>query len=191
MPRMAKSAIPRLEEKSCALLVVDMQEKFVPVISNWEETVKANIRLIKFFRLIQAPVVATEQYPKGLGHTIAPILDALKGNPTPVLEKTTFSVCASDLCKKVLEMVKRPQWIVCGIETHVCIQQTVLDLLDLGHQVFLPADAVSSRHPYDEKNALERMARAGAVVSTAESLIFEIMRDAKHPHFKEAVALVK
>lgn len=188
---MTPSPIKRLEEKSCALLVVDLQEKFVPVVSNWEDTVKATVRLIRFFRLIQAPVVATEQYPKGLGHTVSPILEALKGNPTPVLEKTAFSVCASELCRKVIEMVKRPQWVVCGIEAHVCIQQTVFDLLDLGHDVFLPADAVSSRHPYDEKTALERMARDGAVVTTSESLVFDALRDAKHPHFKEAVALVK
>jgi len=108
-----------------------------------------------------------------------------------VLEKTAFSVCGSDLCRKVIEMVKRPQWVVCGIEAHVCVQQTVLGLIDLGHDVFLPADAVSSRHPYDEKIALERMARAGAVITTAESLVFEALRDAKHPHFKEALALVK
>lgn len=182
---------PRLNEKSCGLLVVDLQEKFVPVIRNWDSTVAMSIRLIRFFQLIQAPILVTEQYPKGLGATVAAVREALGTGSSPALTKTTFSSCGAEDLKKAVAQTGKRQWVVCGIEAHVCVLQTALDLRDLGHDVFLAVDAVSSRHVTDGTVALEGMARAGAVLSTSESLIFEALRDAKHPVFKQASALVK
>ena len=191
---MSSKNIPRLRENSCGLLVIDMQERFASVIADWQPTLQASIRLIRFFHLIQAPIVVTEQYPKGLGHTVAEIRDALEAggamNCAPT-EKTTFSSCGSAECEKALEAAHRDQWVLCGIETQVCVQQTAFDLLELGRETFLAVDAIGSRRPLDREVALERMARAGAVLSTSESLIFETLRDSTHPLFKQASALVK
>ncbi len=179
----------RLSENSCGLLIVDLQEKFVPVIRNWDSTVAMSIRLIRFFQLIKAPIIVTEQYPKGLGATVSVIRDAV--GETKALTKTTFSSCGTEELKKAIADAGRRQWVVCGIEAHVCVLQTVFDLLELGNEVFVAVDAISSRHVTDQAVAQDRMACAGAVLSTSESLMFEAMRDAKHPVFKHASALVK
>ena len=188
---MSPQKILRLRENSCGLLVIDLQERFAPVVANWPPTIQASIRLIRFFRLIQAPIIVTEQYPKGLGHTVAEIRNELENPGASALAKTTFSSCAAAECKKALEATGRTQWVLCGIETHVCIQQTGFDLLELGFEPFLAVDAISSRHASDREVALERMARAGATLSTSESLIFEALRDSTHPLFKQASALVR
>lgn len=182
---------PRLEEASAGLLVVDVQERFAPVIHEWSSLLDRVGRLIRFFRLLKAPVGVTEQYPKGLGATVPEVREALAGEAAWTLPKTRFSAAGNPELLAPLRGAKRRQWVVCGIEAHVCVQQTVLDLLDEGWAVFVPADAVSSRRAADRDAALARMARAGAVVSTSESLVFEILRDAAHPLFKQASALVK
>ncbi|MBI4025708.1 MAG: hydrolase [Verrucomicrobia bacterium] len=188
---MSDHRIPRLDENACGLLVIDLQERFAPVITNWTATIQMAARLIRFFRLLRAPILATEQYPKGLGRTVPEIQAELAADAPPPIAKTIFSSCASAECRKAVETLGRRQWVLCGIETHVCVQQTAFDLLDLGCDVFLAADAVSSRHPTDRETALRRMERAGVAVSTSESLIFEALRDAAHPLFKQASALVK
>ena len=161
------------------------------VIRNWDATVAISIRLIRFFQLLKAPIIVTEQYPKGLGITVAAVLDAVGRDEAQPLAKTTFSSCGSEDLKKAIANTGKRQWVVCGIEAHVCVLQTVLDLIELGNDVFVAVDAISSRHVSDQSIAQERMVRAGAVLSTSESLMFEAMRDAKHPIFKQTSALVK
>jgi hypothetical protein len=179
----------RLVEGSVALLVIDLQEKLKPVIQNWDFLVGRCCRLIHFFKLIKAPIHLTEQYPKGLGPSVKEIASAI--GEVSSHSKTCFSCCGSDEFKKVIESTGCKQWILCGIESHVCIQQTALDLLDQGCEVFIPVDALSGRNIQDHEVAIERMRDAGAVISTSESLMFEILKDSKHPCFKESSALVK
>ncbi|NUN93476.1 MAG: hydrolase [Verrucomicrobiae bacterium] len=182
---------PRLEESAAGLLVVDVQERFAPVIFEWANLLARVDRLIRFFRLLRAPIGVTEQYPKGLGATVTEIREALGGDAAWTLAKTRFSSAGTPALLQPFRDSGRRQWVLCGIEAHVCVQQTALDLLAEGFEVFLPADAVSSRRAADRNAALDRLARAGAIVSTSESLIFEILRDATHPLFKSASALVK
>ncbi len=183
--------ISRLQEKNCGLLVIDLQEKFAPRIQNWDYVVAGCIRLIKFFRLINAPIVITEQYPKGLGATIPSVKVALEGTGVSYTEKTEFSSCGADNLKKDVLKHNRSQWLVCGIEAHVCIQQTVFDLLEMNQEVFLAEDAISAQRMEDREVALRRMASLGVAISTSESLIFETLKDAKHPLFKQASTIVK
>jgi nicotinamidase-related amidase len=181
----------RLDESAIGLLVVDVQERFAPVIHEWAGLLDRLGRLIRFFRILKAPIGVTEQYPKGLGATVPEVREALGGEAAWTLAKTRFSAAGTPELKMPFKDSGRRQWVVCGIEAHVCVQQTVLDLLDEGYGVFVPADAVGSRRLSDRDAALARMAWSGAVVSTSESLIFEVLRDASHPLFKQASSLVK
>ena len=124
----------------------------------------------------------SEQYPRGLGHT-APEVGIEDEQP---IEKTVFSVVRAD----GFDLLDRDQAIVCGIETHVCVSQTVHDLLDTGVEVHVPADAVGSRHVIDYERGLERMERAGAVVSTVEAILFELLERADVPEFKAVQKLI-
>lgn len=188
---MPSHPIHRLTEGACGLLVIDLQEKFAPVIKDWNSVLAASIRLVRFFHLLRAPIVVTEQYPKGLGVTVPELREALSAQAWAPVVKTSFSCCGTAELRSVLEAKGSRQWLLCGIEAHVCVQQTAFDLLEQGCEVFLAADAIGSQRPSDRETALSRMARDGVHLSTSESLIFEIMRDAKHPLFKSASALVK
>ena len=170
------------------LLIVDMQEKFVPVIDAFDRVLDNCVKLLRGAKCLQMPISATEQYPQGLGTTVPEIAEFLDEVP----EKLEFS------CLNALDWVGtarvsdgRTRVIVAGIETHVCIQQTVLDLLAHGFRVYLPVDAVSSRKPLDREIALQRMADSGVVLSTTESLLFELCQTAGTPEFKEISRLVR
>lgn len=183
--------ISRLQENNCGLLVIDFQEKFESRIHNWDYILGGCLRLIKFFRLIQAPIVVTEQYPKALGSTVGVIREALSGLDIPYTAKTAFSSCGSDDIKREIEKQRKTQWVLSGIEAHVCVQQTALDLLETGYEVFLPADAVGSQRSEDCEFALDRMRGVGAVISTSESLMLEALKDSKHELFKQTSAILK
>lgn len=171
------------------LLVVDLQAKLLPAIHEHERVLTACGRMIRAAHVMHVPVLATEQYRAGLGPTVPAIAELLAD--APVIEKLTFSACGIEPVRTRLAEAKRSQVIVIGIEAHVCIQQTVLDLLEAGYAPMVPADAVSSRRPFDAEVALRRMTQAGAVVTTTESLIFELCREAGTPLFKELLPLVK
>ena len=183
--------ISRISEGTCGLLVIDLQEKFVPVIRNWDSILAASVRLVRFFRLLRMPIVVTEQYPKKLGSTVPELQKALAGEEWIANAKTCFSSCGNDELKHLLRTQQRRQWVLCGIEAHVCVQQTAFDLLEEEYEVFLAVDAIGSRHAIDCEIALKRIAQVGGVLSTTETLFFEILRDAKHPLFKEASVLIK
>jgi nicotinamidase-related amidase len=170
-----------------ALLVVDVQDKLLPVIRNRELLIWNVRRLIDGAKLLGLPVVATEQYPPGLGPTTAVLAERLGAIPA----KLTFSCreCAG-LFRGLAEQ-GRHKLLVVGIEAHVCVQQTVLDLLSEGFGVYVAVDAVSSRFELDYRTALGRMESAGATLTTAEAALFEWCEVAGTPEFKQISALVR
>jgi nicotinamidase-related amidase len=172
-----------LHRDGAALLVIDVQEGFRPYAS-FANVAESCRRLLAGARILQMPALVSEQYPKGLGPT-APELGIEEGEEM-MIEKTVFSAARAD----GFDLKGREQAIVCGIETHVCVSQTVHDLLGKGVEVHVPADAVGSRHQLDYERGLERLERAGAVVSTVESALFELLERAGTPEFKEVQKLI-
>ncbi len=170
-----------LQRDNAALVVVDVQEGFRPYDS-FAGVAAACAKLLAAARILGVPALVSEQYPKGLGHS-APELGI---EHEPRIEKTVFSAVRAD----GFDLQEREQAIVCGIETHVCVSQTVHDLLDRGVEVHVPADAVGSRHEIDYERGLERLERAGAVVGTVESSLFELLERAGTPEFKAVQKLV-
>jgi nicotinamidase-related amidase len=170
-----------------ALLVVDVQEKLVPAIADHERVVFNTRRLIDGAKILGIPVVATEQYPKGLGPTVPELAERLG----PIPDKLTFSCSGCPEVFKKLQDEGIHKILVVGIETHVCVQQTVLDLLGDGWRVYLAIDAVGSRHPLDRDTALRRMDSSGAVLTTTEAALFEWCQVAGTPQFKEISRLVR
>jgi nicotinamidase-related amidase len=170
-----------LKREETALVVVDVQEGFRSY-ATFEGVAEACSKLVRGARILGVPRIVSEQYPKGLGHTAPEVLL----EDEPILEKSVFSAARAD----GFELSGRKQAVVCGIETHVCVSQTVHDLLDQGVEVHVPADAVGSRHPLDYERGLERLERAGAVVSTVESILFELLERAGTPEFKQVQRLI-
>jgi len=185
---MNADAVPGLlDPRRSALLVVDVQTRFAAAIPDFEGLVERCTRLVRAFGLLGLPVLATEQYPKGLGSTVPRLRDALGADTVP--EKTTFSSHRCGAVRTALADGDVRTVLVCGIETHVCVSQTVHEMLADGLAVHVAADAVGSRRDSDRDVALRRLAAAGAVVTTSESAAFELMRDAKHPAFKDVQRL--
>jgi nicotinamidase-related amidase len=170
-----------LERDKVALVVVDVQEGFRSYAS-FDAVVQACSKLVQGARILQVPRLVSEQYPKGLGHTAPEV--SLQDEPR--IEKTVFSAARAE----GFDLAGRTQAIVCGIETHVCVSQTVHDLLERGVEVHVPADAVGSRHELDYERGLERLECAGAVVSTVESVLFELLERAGTPEFKAVQRLI-
>jgi nicotinamidase-related amidase len=170
-----------LDRDNTALVVVDIQEGFRPYAS-FAGVADSSRKLVQAARILDVPMIVSEQYPKGLGHT-APEVGLDDERP---IEKTVFSAARAD----GFDLGERTQAIVCGIETHVCVSQTVHDLLDRGVEVHVPADAVGSRHEIDYERGLERLERAGTVVTTVESSLFELLGRAGTPEFKSVQALI-
>jgi nicotinamidase-related amidase len=178
-----------LDPRRSALLVVDVQERFRTVMADFETMLSGCLRLARAFRLLDLPIIATEQYPKGLGSTVSELREAL--GPEPVPEKTTFSSFGCGAVPPKLRELGARTVLVCGIETHVCVHQSVHDLLAAGYRVHLATDAVASRRASDREAALARLAAAGAVLTTTEMAAFELLVDARHPRFREVQAIFK
>jgi hypothetical protein len=170
-----------LERGQAGLVIVDVQEGFRSYES-FQRVADACSKLLEGARILGVPSIVSEQYPKGLGCT-APEVGL---GDEPRVEKTVFSAARAD----GFDLAGRTQAIVCGIETHVCVSQTVHDLLKQGVEVHVPADAVGSRHELDYQRGLERLERAGAVVSTVESVLFELLERAGTPEFKAVQRLI-
>jgi nicotinamidase-related amidase len=176
-----------MSARDTALLVVDIQEKLLPAIAQSDRVVWNARRLVDGAKLLGLPVAATEQYPQGLGPTVAELAERLPQPPS----KLMFS------CRGCPEIFA--DWrargvhkvLVCGIESHVCVQQTVLDLLANGWRVYVAEDAIGSRHAVDHETALRRMDSAGATLTTVEAALFEWCEAAGTPQFKEISRLVR
>ncbi len=182
------STLPRLDRKKALVLVVDVQERLVPVMWNFAPVEKYCRAMIQAARELDVPVMATEQYPKGLGATLPSIREALGGAP---LVKMHFSCGADPEFAKALAATGRRQVLVTGIEAHVCVFQTVRALLERGYEVFVCADAVTSRFEEHRRIALEQMRAMGAVITSAETAIFDLLHVCGTPEFKRLSPLVR
>jgi nicotinamidase-related amidase len=193
-----KSAASRspllLDAARSVLLIVDAQQGFAKAIPDLEAVGVRMEILVKAAARLGVPVIVTEQYPKALGNTLGPVAAALPAN-TPILEKLCFSACDLPEWTSALRKHKdagRDQLILCGVEAHVCVLQSALDLLqDSDVAVHVPEDAVSSRRPSDKSAALRRMESHGVVMVTVEMVVFEWLRKAGTEEFRELQGLVK
>jgi nicotinamidase-related amidase len=179
----------RLTRARAGLVVVDIQERLVPAIFEKERVVQNALRLVQGAAILQVPIFATEQYRKGLGLTVPEVSAAIPGFAP--MEKLAFSACGASGFVPALESKQVSDAVLCGIEAHVCVTQTCLDLLDKGFRVFVAADAVSSRTPENYRIGLERMRAAGAVIVSTEMVLFELLGRAGTAEFKQVLTLVK
>ncbi|WP_232021666.1 MULTISPECIES: isochorismatase family protein [Pseudonocardia] len=167
---------------AAVLLLVDLQERLAPVIHQGDRVIDRTVRLAEAATLLGVPVLATEQIPEKLGPTVEP----LAGYPHLVTHKSSFGADPGGLVPP-----GRSEIVVTGMEAHVCVLQTTLRLIEDGHRVLLAADAVGSRDPEDRAAALDRARAAGAEIVTSEMVLFEWLRDATHPRFREVHKLLK
>jgi nicotinamidase-related amidase len=175
----------KLQPDRTALVVVDVQEGFRKAIPDFERVAKAAATLIEGAEVIGIPIVVTEQYPKGLGETVPEVADHLPEGAEP-LEKVVFSAADAD----GFDLGGRDQALVCGIETHVCVNQTVLDLLDAGTEVQVAEDAVGSRTEENKLVGLHKMEKAGATLTSVETALFELLGRAGTDEFKQVQKLI-
>ncbi|MBI1916112.1 MAG: hydrolase [Planctomycetes bacterium] len=177
----------QLSAADTALLVIDVQEKLIPKILDADSLQRNVAFLIDAARLLHMPVLATEQYPKGLGPTVACLRERLSERP----DKVAFSCAAIPSVVETLHREARPKVVLTGIETHVCVLGSALDLLALDFRIYVAVDAVGSRFRIDHDYALRRMEQAGAVLTTSETIAFECVGGAGHPAFKGISALIQ
>jgi nicotinamidase-related amidase len=187
---MLTRAISRIDPQRASLFVCDIQDKFLPLIYKMPVLMNRSALCINVARELEIPVIVTEQYSKVFGATAASLTALLPPN-TPCFEKTKFSMMTSQCQEHFDGLSGRDQVIICGIEAHVCVMQTVLDLLGQGKEVHIVADALSSQRKHDRDMAMIRMQGAGAVITTSESLVLDLLRDSKHSNFKVCSGLLK
>ena len=178
-----------INTEESVLVMVDLQERLIPAIAGKEKLLRNCATLLQGARRLGVPILASEQYPKGLGHTTASLAAGLA--PEEVVEKITFSCLAATDFAARLSALGRTQAVVCGAEAHVCVLQTAFDLQSRNFQVFVVEDAVCSRSRANHRNAMERLRQAGIMVTNAESVLFEWLTDASHEHFRQVSALLK
>ncbi len=181
------TTLDRLTASQGALLVVDVQEKLLRAIEGRDRVLANSLFLVRAARILDIPVFATEQYPKGLGPTVDSLADLIPDRPA----KTAFHCLGAPGIAEGLANAGVKHVTLAGIEAHVCVAQTALELLKAGYVVQVPADAVGSRFAIDREFALRRLEKVGAVISTTEAALFEWVGGAEHPKFKEVSALVK
>lgn len=191
MPTMITDRTYRILREDTQAMLIDVQERLTPHILDHEKITQKIVTLIKGLQVLDIPIMLNEQYKKGLGETLPEIHDALEGKNTKSFEKVTFSACDNDDSWNHLAQQNRSVVLLFGVEAHVCVMQTALDLLDNGMQPVIIGDAVGSRYPYDKKQAIRRIRRAGGVISTVESILFELCRSSKDPAFKAISNLIK
>lgn len=176
------------EETRC--IVIDYQEKILPAMANREELMKNSVTLLSGLKELEIPMTLTTQYAKGLGINVKEITDAIGSEE--YFDKKSFSAYGVPEVAKLLdEDETRKNVIICGIEAHVCVLQTIMDLSAAGYQPILVEDCVSSRNPHDMDMAIKRAAVEGALITTKEALLFELLQGASSVHFKQISALIK
>ena len=178
-----------LSRDTTALLIIDIQEKILKVMQKPDDLINNTLKLIKGIKVLSLPIFYTEQYPKGLGPTSAILLEELQG--LSPIQKMSFSCSGADNFIQRLIDNNIKQVIIAGIESHVCVQQTVMDLLANNFQVDVCADAVSSRKEIDYNTAIERMRNFGAEITTVESVLFELLNVCGTDEFKQVSKIVK
>jgi nicotinamidase-related amidase len=187
----AEMARRPLEPEQCALFVVDMQEKLLPPIWEKERLVRNVQLLIRLAGILKIPAMVTVQYAKGLGNTVPEIASLLP--ETSPIDKLTFSCFGSDVFCSLLKRLpgQRTTALLCGMETHICVMQTALGALREGYLVHVASDAVSSRTELNWRIGLDRMRAAGAVLSSTEMMIYELLRSSGTPAFRELLPYLK
>ena len=177
-----------LRTDNTACLIVDIQERLTPALHEAERFTAACTLLIQGLHALGIPMMATEQYPQGLGTTLPEIKSLLPD--TPFVEKTRFSAVLPET-EDFIRRHNTQNIVLIGAETHICMLQTALDLRAQGLNVYIPAECAASRNPANKTNGLEQMRAAGVTVGNGESLLFALLRDAKHPAFKTISKLVR
>lgn len=175
-------------EKSC-LLIVDVQSRLLPAMTDPSSVVDNSRVLMQSAARLEVPILVSEQYPRGIGHTVPELADLLPAGG--VIEKLHFSCMGEAGFATRFKDLGKPQVVVAGIEAHVCVLQTADDLLSSGHDVFVVRDATSSRTTANHQAAMERLAAVGAHIVTTEMVLFEWLMKAGTPEFKELSALIK
>ena len=179
----------RINVEDALLCLVDVQDKLYPHVTNKEETEKNLITLVKGLKVLNIPFIVNEQYKKGIGETIPSLNELVQDYPH--FEKVTFSCCQNEATMDAINATNKKVVIVAGIETHVCVLQTCIDLLESGFEVVLVTDCCTSRKQKDTDMAITRLVQEGVIPTTYESLLFELTLTAKNPVFKEISSLVK
>ncbi len=179
----------RILQKETAATVVDIQEKLLPHMHDGRTMLQNCLKLIEGLHILSVPVIITQQYTKGLGSTDQSIIG--KFPEFNYIEKTSFSCFEEPAFREEITILGKPDIIICGIEAHVCVLQTCLDLIDGGFRPVVVADCTSSRNPDDKLIAIERMRQEGARITTMESILFELTRNAGNELFKKISGLVK
>lgn len=183
----------RMHQKMSQLLIVDIQDKVFAPIPNKQDIVKRTVWLIEAAKTLDIPITVSEEYPKGLGRTVKPLQEAA-GASASYFEKLEFSGVRNDALRHHLEEHRdhaRGQIIIAGIEAHVCVTQTALDLVAEGYEVFVVADAIGSREEISREISLRRLERCGAIIVNSEMVIFEWLEKAGTPEFKTLLPLIK
>lgn len=185
------SKLGKLDIGKTVFFLCDIQEKFRASIQYFPEILVVAQRLIQAATSMEIPVVCTEQYPKGLGNIVPELTSHLAAANSKTFEKTRFTMLTDDVKKHLGEIKPNlKSAILFGIEAHVCVQQTAIDLLEAGYEVHVVADSTSSRSMTDRMLALDRIRQSGAFITTSESVLFMLLQDAKHPKFREVQKLI-
>jgi nicotinamidase-related amidase len=178
-----------LEIESTILIVIDVQERLLPVINDKESLTANIVKLIRGAQVLEIPLIVTEQYPKGLGGTVPEIAELIPG--IEPLAKTCFSCYGDGGFKKALDDSGRKQLLICGIECHVCVYQTAVELKQAGYEVYVVADAVASRTAENKAIGLDLMKQMGIIVTGTETVLFELVKIAEGERFKAISRIVK
>ena len=180
----------RLCPETSLLVIIDIQERLLLAVIQQQQIIFNVRRLLEAASVLGVPVVVTEQYPQGLGSTVKELLPFIPST-TAVLPKKSFSIYDDESIRSEIEKRSRSQIILCGVETHVCVQQSAFDLLGAGKEVHVVVDATGSRFAENRDTALRRFESSGMILTSTESLLFEWCRSAEHPQFKMFSRLVK
>ncbi|MCK6556091.1 isochorismatase family protein [Candidatus Binatia bacterium] len=184
-------AHPRvLERERSVLVVIDVQEGYRGKTAHHDRMVRGVQTLVRAAHAVGVPILATEQYPKGIGHLLPEVTEHL-GPAVPVIEKLSLSCWGARAFVEALRRLERRQVVVCGIEAHACVNQTVHDLLECDYAVHLPVDAISARFEHDFRVGIDKMCGSGAVPSTVEMVCLEWVRTAAAPEFKAIHRMIK
>jgi len=178
-----------LDRENTLLLIIDVQERLVASLDK-DIIVTRVEKLLGAANSLDIPVLISEQYPNGLGHTVPQLAAKIKEG-TPIVEKCSFSLLREEGMLDKIKSFGKKQIVICGIETHICVHQTAAELIDAGFDVVVAKDACASRSKYEFKQGIEAMQANGAKISCVEIILFEWLRTAKHPKFKEVQALIK
>ena len=186
------SPLPLCDKDNSVLVVIDIQQRLAAAMP--EKILNGVIQKTQFLisaaKLLNIPIVVSEQYPKGLGSTL-PELSEQISSYSKIVEKTCFSCASSQPFQKVLQSLNKKQIVLAGMEAHICVTQTAIELLQEQYQVYVPIDAVCSRTKKYFKNAINRLQQTGVIATNSESIVFEWLRDAKHEQFKAISKLIK